>query len=362
MRIKAKVKNNMLTLQTRIPSSYDIQKQEVKIISENSIRGLLRPECCNIRGIKYVGPEGIPLKTFIKRGLSKYDFFLMMYQVVEVIKKVKNLNLSVDNILFDLNYIYINEKTKEMLYIYMPVTPCMTGTTVPTFMEQVALQAEFEDEDIDYVAEYINYVNAITPFDEIAVEQYISMSEELVGKRIARNKYLESRHTGSKKTVTSHENDETEMMERKAEPIPERMPAKMSEPVMDVRSNMDDETELLSNENVRNSVPETFLEKVPTVVVPRIVNKNTGEVVRIEKRVFRIGKEKRCVDLCLEDAAVSRKHADIIVRGDKYYVYDHGSKNHTYINGVKVPVGEEVLIRHGDRLSFAEEEFSFYTE
>ena len=76
--------------------------------------------------------------------------------------------------------------------------------------------------------------------------------------------------------------------------------------------------------------------------------------------MFRLGKEKSYVDYFVNNnIAVSRSHADIITRGNRSYIKDLNSKNHTYINDREVPVHYEVEINDGDRLKLGNEEFVF---
>lgn len=95
---------------------------------------------------------------------------------------------------------------------------------------------------------------------------------------------------------------------------------------------------------------------------PVLYRISTGERIPLppENKVFRLGKEKGSVDYAIPDNhAVSRSHADIIRRDNKYYVFDLGSKNKTYINNRALPSQYEVEINNGDILKLANEEFEF---
>ena len=62
-----------------------------------------------------------------------------------------------------------------------------------------------------------------------------------------------------------------------------------------------------------------------------------------------------------ENKAVGRSHADIITRGQRYYVMDLNSKNRTFINGQAIPSQQEMEIMDGDCVRLANEEFIFHT-
>ncbi len=97
-------------------------------------------------------------------------------------------------------------------------------------------------------------------------------------------------------------------------------------------------------------------------VIPYLLRTKNNERINIEKVVFRIGKEKSYVDYFISDnATISRSHANIITRDDRYFVVDTNSTNHTYINGQMIQSNSEVEITHGFKIKFADEEFEFRT-
>lgn len=68
-------------------------------------------------------------------------------------------------------------------------------------------------------------------------------------------------------------------------------------------------------------------------VRPHLLRNKNNEIINLTKPVFRIGKEKSYVDYFVSDnTAVSRSHANIITRGNKYYIVDTNSTNHTFVN------------------------------
>ena len=103
-----------------------------------------------------------------------------------------------------------------------------------------------------------------------------------------------------------------------------------------------------------------LIENNANVRFPTLFRILTEETISINKPVFRLGKERSYVDYFVtNNIAVSRSHADIITRGNKYFVKDLNSKNHTYINNQELPIHMEVEIHDGDRLKLGNEEFIF---
>lgn len=81
---------------------------------------------------------------------------------------------------------------------------------------------------------------------------------------------------------------------------------------------LDDEaTEFFSDDDKTDLFDEI---RATSYKFPTLIRTLTEEVVRIDKPVFRIGKEENCVDyIVTNNIAISRSHADIISRGGKYF-------------------------------------------
>lgn len=133
-------------------------------------------------------------------------------------------------------------------------------------------------------------------------------------------------------------------------------PARAAEPVFAPEQKMEEpETEVADSGDT-----ELLVYEEPNREQAYLVYLKTGEKVFIEGSRFVIGKKRGEVDYCIADnKTVSRVHAMITSHNGEYFVVDLESKNYTYINGVKIPAKEEVILAHGTRLSFSDEEFEF---
>ena len=91
-----------------------------------------------------------------------------------------------------------------------------------------------------------------------------------------------------------------------------------------------------------------------------LTRKKNGETVSINKDHFRIGRERNNVDYCISDNTnVGRLHAEIVSNGSKTFVVDKHSTNSTFVNDVKCVAGQQVELADGDRIAFADEEYTF---
>lgn len=98
----------------------------------------------------------------------------------------------------------------------------------------------------------------------------------------------------------------------------------------------------------------------PINLKPYLIRRKNQEKVYINMEVFKIGKENSYVDYFIGDnAAISRSHANIIKKGEKYYIIDMNSKNHTYVNEKMIQPNVEIELESGTVIKLANEEFDF---
>ena len=86
-----------------------------------------------------------------------------------------------------------------------------------------------------------------------------------------------------------------------------------------------------------------------------ISGKLKGAIFAINEDALVIGRETAC-NVCLADAAVSRRHTKIEKKDDDFVITDLESLNGTFINGI--PVRTRVL-SHGDRVRIGDSQFLF---
>lgn len=80
--------------------------------------------------------------------------------------------------------------------------------------------------------------------------------------------------------------------------------------------------------------------------------------IELKKDVFSMGRMPEN-DIELRDSLVSRKHSELIRRGNRYTLYDLGSSNGTYVNKKRIDVK---VLDDGDEVSVGETVFTFRDE
>lgn len=88
----------------------------------------------------------------------------------------------------------------------------------------------------------------------------------------------------------------------------------------------------------------------------------SGELIRINRSVFSIGKDYSTMDYVLGNESVSRNHASIYTEGNTFYLVDNGSTNGTIMEGIRLQKGERAELDDGYIISLGNEVFQVLIE
>lgn len=350
IKFKAKLKDSHLVVRAKLSFNDVINDAELGFISNTYIRGFLRAKQIKRNVIEYTGPVGISLVNRLKKPISQYDFFFIMEQIVDATQKLQRFNLLPGKVVWDIHNGYINEATKELQLIYAPLTSAQPNTNILAFMESIIYATiPMADQNSDYISQFLYFLNSLPGFNAERIEQYIAKVDRKVVNTIKRHA------SGSSGFMTDKPIDYYAHLNEKKREDDDDSTGLLDEDEVTCLLDDDEATGLLNDDEGTAILDESQ----SYIQYPTLCRVLTGETVRINKPVFRIGKERSYVDFFVNNNAVSRSHADIITRGQRYFVIDLSSKNRTYINDQVLPVQQEVEVFNGDRLRLANEEFTF---
>lgn len=374
--------------------------------------------------IEFYGAKAISLYDFLKNPISKKDFFYILEHIVVAEEKMAKNKIKQSIVNLNTQQVFFNSSTREVQFLCVPVKEFNSNSTLFRLVETIVYSCTPKDgEDDDFITKFVHYMGELNQFSLKQIEKYIRKEDKSIVEIIRRQNVGNSGFiTNKQKEYVEYYGDEeeknTDIFEEDEEAtglLDEENPTnriqsyyaenrteQMGEDgtglltidygTMDMnayeyqQNNIDeDATGLLNSSSYSQfddgSGPTGLLneeEDCPTgllnedyttsnnieyqnVVFPFLIHTNNNEKISVNKPVFRIGKEKSYVDYFVaNNDAVSRSHADIITRGNRYYVKDLNSKNKTYINDRQLPIKQEIEIQDGDCLKIANEEFIFY--
>lgn len=369
MKFKIKSKDCQLIVKVKTSFGELVDDKELDRFARVYLRGFLKPKKIKKNLIEYTGPVAISLYDRFKKPVSKRDFLFIMEQIVLAVQKLQANNMPLNYLVMDMHNVFVNEVTKEVQFLYVPMNH-QSNSNIIDFIEAVVYSVKPSDEkDSDFASKFIYYFRAIKPFDINVVERFISREDRSVVNTIKKQnagqsgfmtdkpKHYYEHHDGTAK----HDGDEsTGLLDDDATGIldeDEAIGLLDEDEATGLLDDCDEATGLLNDEN---EVTGLLSENNANIHYPTLFRVLTNEEISVNKPVFRLGKERSYVDYFVtNNIAVSRSHADIIIRGTRCFVKDLNSKNHTYINEQELPVHVETEIRDGDCLRLGNEEFIF---
>lgn len=367
-RFKAKKKDCQLIIKVKLSFGEKLNRNEWNNFSKKYIRGLFRIKKVNRNTIEYFGPLGIGLYDWLKRPVSKYDFFFVIEQIIDLISKLQKAQLILTGVVLDLKKIYINEKTKELQFIYLPLQRLSPISHWFEMLEHILYLVTPIQGQENYLSKFTYFFQGMTVFEPDKIEDYIIREEPDVVNIIKKYNVGKSGFMTDKQRdyYDYYHNKEIEeeatglLRDEGATGLMEAGEATglLEEEATGLLLEEEEATGLLLEEEEATGLllEEEYVGHCATLY--RVI---TEETIAINKPVFRLGKEKSYSDYFVNNNnAVSRSHANIIIRGQKYFIMDLNSTNRTYINGVPLVSREENEIFDGDNIRLGNEEFIFH--
>lgn len=376
MKVTTKTKDKFLIAKVKLSRGECIDSYELDSFSCAQIKGFLRIENVKRNVLEYRGPVGVSLKERLKKPVTKRDFFYIIEQIVVGTQKITAKKLSLEKVEFNLANAYINEVTREIQFLYVPVKR-IAKNNVLDFLEDIVYSVQLANEDdTEYVARFIRFLKKLDSYDSNQIENYIKKEDIKVVKIIREQNVGQSGFmTDKRKDYYDHydkknkdllnetpEDDATGLLDEDNTGLLEEDATGLLEE--DETGLLEDETGLLQDEtNLLDEEGTTVLNEntsVEPIRYPTLYRVSTQETITLNKSVFRLGKGSSSDYVITQNSAVSRIHADIVTRGYRYFIKDLGSTNFTFINNQQLDTKYEMELYDGDNIKLGNEEFIFY--
>jgi hypothetical protein len=364
-------------VKSRLQYPETINEREYKAISDGLIEGLipLRTEKSKAEVVLQSTLVGmVSLESYLSRIVSKSEFLNVVTQLIRIIRECENNLLNIGNLLLDCRYIFFNPETKKVNCVFWPIINNQQSYVWSEFFQDLPYHAVFsKDESHDYVAHYLNYFKHSIPLSINRFERLIAAIKEnrpdstvlgdiwpIPTNEASLKQALYCRNCGNEfweaanfcaACGSSLEDAETSQVKY----------LDISE-VLGIGGNQSkSDTAVLGTKESDSGTTVLGADAVEEPAFPFLVREKTQEKIFVDRQSFRIGKEAQHCDYVVSyNNAVSRNHADIITRDQRYYIIDNHSTNKTYVENRAIPANKEIEIFSGTKLRLANEEFVFY--
>ncbi len=347
----------------------------------NELKMLMSNEVCPVlpRELRYI--DGVPRLCYHIEGRQTiqhvYEKAQIDYEVLssllksicQVFRQLREYLLCYDDLLLDPEHIYWNWEQTSFEYIYFPGYGSSIGEQLLRLIEFLMHYVDYQDERgaglIYRLYEAIRRKGASVEL----LNRFCEEGQEVEGEGVRTNRvYLGSRRepeeadaNGSSSLQDRHNEEIDFYME---EPKWKRCLYSLWQKVSRHRENgkvKQEEQELVVTaiEDEVSCQPvcaqpagaTTLLSmESPSLRLEPELQGILSIVPGEEKQV--IGRQKKICDYLLESPEISRVHACIVRRGEDIVLADLNSSNGTYVNGERLPIQEEIVLKKDDRVSF----------
>ena len=181
MKIKAKKKGCILTVNVKASPGEVINEKELDRFSRVFLRGFLKPRLIKTSVVEYTGPLGVSLFERLKKPITKRDFLLIIEQIVVAVQKLQNNRMPINNLVMFPQYIYVNEKTKEVQFLYIPTTTGQVNLNlIQLFGEIIKSLKPADVADNGFAARFNYHFKTLSPFSLDKVEQCVALEDRSV--------------------------------------------------------------------------------------------------------------------------------------------------------------------------------------
>lgn len=338
-----------------------LNENEIYSINMNEISGLLPIEVerkGNSFKLFYCMTGLISLNQYLINPLSKESFSRFLQNVLDCLLMLKKNYFNQNKLLLDLNYIVVNPTSQKLYFPYVPVHGFENNTNLRNFLINVANICSFETgEDNSYFQDYINLLNNGFNFSEFELEEYVKKinSNEVNITEMVTCPYCHKKlrpgtnfctQCGNKLDAGINTNDSKYYYADNDEVISGVLYTGYTQ-------NISEGTTVLGSEEL-----EGLMEKWEA---PYLINIKNNEKIVINKSPFIIGRSQNYSDYALSsNNVVSKKHAQIDIVQDRYYITDLNSTNKTFVNGEIIEPQQQIELANETKLRLANEEFIFY--
>ncbi len=112
--------------------------------------------------------------------------------------------------------------------------------------------------------------------------------------------------------------------------------------------------------DIKRSTEENAKVQVPIGWSHFLEREKTGELIKITKSPFKVGRSTVTDDYVITDnQLISRSHAMLMIRDDICRITDNRSKNKTFVNGKAIVPGVELTLSDGDNVKLYNENFVY---
>lgn len=161
----------------KIGASDNVDTMSLGMITNNKIDGIvptLFTQSDTDRFIKYNISAKVSAKEFLSGVVNKKRLLGVFISVLKAIKSTEEYMVDARSLLIDLEHIYVDVSKCDAMLVCLPLVRQNESVNIPMFFKQIMFSTQFDqNENCDYVAQIINYLNSTPVFSVDAFEKIL---------------------------------------------------------------------------------------------------------------------------------------------------------------------------------------------
>lgn len=161
----------------KIGAADNVDTMSLGMITNNKIDGIvptLFTQSDTDRFIKYNISAKVSAKEFLSGVVNKKRLLGVFISVLKAIKSTEEYMIDERSLLIDLEHIYVDVSKCDAMLVCLPLVRQNESVNIPMFFKQIMFSTQFDqNENCDYVAQIINYLNSTPVFSVEAFEKIL---------------------------------------------------------------------------------------------------------------------------------------------------------------------------------------------
>ena len=324
---------------------------------------------------------------FYERKKMKYSDLLTLFKsIINVVEDGESYLLRIEDILFDMEYVYVDERNEKVLFCYCPQADIDGdfNNNFRRFVQEIVLSTDHTDgkaaeliygileicnrEDflMKDIRDYMNKMEGGYPKRTVRQINYETIrNESRENEKNKEHPIIAEENEDSYKSIFENDNIKIGKGKKKriVEVVKEAFGIKEAE-----NENKEHKDKVIASKNKRQEMKhphETDERDDMTMLLSQkeyrdvLVDVRKKENIELDFFPCVIGKDGERVDKIIREQSVSRVHLKVYNQGDDYYVEDQNSTNGTFINDEMLDPFQKYVINNGDTLTIADHEYIF---
>ncbi|MBS5112098.1 MAG: FHA domain-containing protein [Coprobacillus cateniformis] len=117
----------------------------------------------------------ISLKEFFNKPIGKKDLIHIFISIIDIYSVLNEYMVEENYLLLDFEYIFIDQITKEVKGVCLPLNNLENNKTIYDFIKETIMSVQYNNEDNSYITKLLNYINSSSNSSLMELKNYLNM-------------------------------------------------------------------------------------------------------------------------------------------------------------------------------------------